>query len=166
MRGCCRPLALPALGSLAHPQTPRFYARVLRPLALPFLRTQIGGLLKLWELSGRIERKISLGTVEFSASEMVWGPSYEGFCVYPLFNLLRLREFSGGMLFHRRTTMLVVFVIRRPPSWWSSYEEDHHAGGLLIKKSAMMGVFNAIQRYRFAHGHVHILIPKPWEPLF
>ena len=56
-----------------------------RPLALPLLRTQIGGLLKLWELSGGIERKISRRTVQFSPSETVWGLSYEGFSVYTLF---------------------------------------------------------------------------------
>ena len=26
--------------------------------------------------------------------------------------------------------------------------------------------FSAIQRYRFVHGHVHILIPMPWGHLF
>ena len=26
--------------------------------------------------------------------------------------------------------------------------------------------FSATQRYRFVHGHVHILLPRPWGPLF
>ena len=28
------------------------------------------------------------------------------------------------------------------------------------------GACSATQRYRFVHGHVHILIPKPWGPRF
>ena len=50
----------------------------LLPLILftPFL-----SLLKLWEPSGSMQRKISRRSVHLAPSETVWGPSYEGFSV-------------------------------------------------------------------------------------
>ena len=50
-----------------------------------FLFTPFFSLLKLWEPSGSMQRKISRRSVHLAPSETVWGPSYEGFSVYTLF---------------------------------------------------------------------------------
>ena len=42
-------------------------------------------LLRLWEPSGWMQRKISRRSVHLAPSETVWGSSYEGFSVYTLF---------------------------------------------------------------------------------
>ena len=50
-----------------------------------FLFTPFFSLLKLWEPSGSMQRKISRRSVHLAPSETVWGSSYEGFSVDTLF---------------------------------------------------------------------------------
>ena len=85
-----------------------------------FLFTPFFSLLRPWEPSGRMQRKISMRSVHLAPSETVWGSSYEGFTVYTLFSLLRLWEPSGKM--ERKISSRSVHL---PPSetvWGSSYE--------------------------------------------
>ena len=85
-----------------------------------FLFTPFFSLLRLWEPSGWMQRKISRRSIHLAPSETVWNSSYEGFSVYPLFSLLRRWEPSGGM--ERKILSRSVHLARSEKVWGSSYE--------------------------------------------
>ena len=59
-----------------------------------------------------------------------------------------------------------LFWLRGPRVWAGAPSSDFATPFTPLFHLGTSSDFSAIQRYRFVHGHVHILIPKLWGPFF